>query len=221
MIFSKTLLLSDYKDDTFYGHKYFTYLTNSWSGLIPYRFEHKHRIWEYGLALQLIQKFNIDSILDVGGGGSLLSPGLASQGYSVTQVNTSDDSSFVTKQSEILEKPITYFQKDFLDFTSRTKYDAVVCTSVIEHVSEDIKFFTRLLTKVKKNGILFLTTDFSPSGQRHSESHLRTYNEKSLNQLISIGNKKGFTLYKNESDYSKFEQNVYNYTFCSLALQNV
>ena len=117
-----------------------------------------------------------------------------------------------------LKDEIRYFQEDFLDFDIDEQFDAVVCTSVIEHVEEHERFFQKLLSFVKPNGILVLTTDFYPTSKRFSPDHLRTYSEDDLMAYAKSAD--GFTLFGGKADYTYWGNFVYDYTFASLVLKN-
>lgn len=217
MIYSKAFEVNDYKD--FDQHEYFNYLYNSWNSVVPFRYEHEHRKWEYGLALKVIQEREVKTVLDVGGGSSLFSPGLANLGYDITQVNLDEEGKTVKKQSDFLKKEIKYTQADFLLYKGRKKYDAVVCNSVLEHIPDDTKFFRKLLNYVKIGGVLILTVDYNSSGKQFSGNHLRTYNKEALEKFIKIATKEGFSVYKDKYEYLDIDSVVYDYTFASLILE--
>lgn len=110
---------------------------------------------------------------------------------------------------------IKYIVDSFPSENLSRVFDAVVCTSVIEHVEDDMPFFSALLKHSSK--YLFLTTDFHPSGNAFSISHYRTYNKRDIQKLIDIAKDAGFypvgTL-----NYSYESPMVYDYTFASLVL---
>lgn len=180
------------------------------------RYEHEHRKWEYGLALQFLLENESKTVLDVGGGGSLFSPLLAYYGMEVTQTDISNGEEEVGKQNKIINTDTKFFMADFseegIDFG---KYDAVVSISTIEHVSNDEQFFRNLLSHSDK--LVFITTDFSKEGKRFSASHLRTYSGDTIKELEDIGIQSGFDL--DHFDYSYRGNFVYDYTFASMALK--
>lgn len=214
MIYSKTLHLDDYNilPTEFVNNTYEDFKDIC-------RFEHEHRRWEYGLALQALIDNKFVDVLEVGGGGSLLVPLAYLNGMRITEVDPWDCRDFLLEQETRLglTEKIQYFQKDFLDFNIDKQFDAVVCTSVIEHVPEHKKFFQKLLSYVKSEGILILTTDFYPTGEQFSQNHLRTYSEESL--LDYLKSAKGFKLFGENFDYTFWGNYVYQYTFASLILQ--
>lgn len=213
--YSKTLDLSDYSIlPTDFVNKVYS----GFSDIC--RFEHDHRRWEYGLALQALLDNESKNVLEVGGGGSLLIPLVYLKGMEVIEVDPWDCSGMLLQQKVRLGllEDIRFFQEDFLDFNIDEQFDAVVCTSVIEHVPEHEKFFQKLLSYVKPDGILVLTTDFHPSGEQFSQAHLRTYSEKDL--LAYANSAKGFDFLGDGYDYTFWGNYVYQYTFGSLVLKN-
>lgn len=183
------------------------------------RFEHKHRRWEYGIALKALQDNHTKTVLEVGGGGSLLLPLLHLKGMDVTEVDPWDCADLLEKQTlKINGLPIKYFQQDFMDFELDEKFDAVVCISVIEHVHDHEKFFLKLLEYVAPGGVLVLTTDFYPTKQKFSDAHARTYAKEDLLRYAKLA--KGFTFLGDGYDYEFKESHVFQYTFGSLVLKN-
>lgn len=172
-----------------------------------YRYEHEHRKWEYGQALQFIRQHDVKTVLNVGGGNSPLSSMLAREGREVTEIDPNPPSRTFAGIKYINDK----FPKSGLG-----KFDAVISTSVIEHVqTRDIEFFTGLLDS--SSSLVFLTTDFHPSGVRFSQDHYRTYDKAGMLTLIGIAKTKGFQP-ADDPSYVFEVPMVYNYTFASLAL---
>lgn len=214
--YSKTLNIADYKalPTEFVNRTY-----NDFRDIC--RFEHDHRRWEYGLAIQALLDNDARDILEVGGGGSLLIPLVYLSGNrTVTEVDPWDCSDTLLKQGLRLglAEPIPFYHKDFLDLDIIRQFDAVVCTSVIEHVPEHEKFFQKLLSYIKPKGILVLTTDFYPTGEKFSSAHHRTYSEEDL--LTYAESAKGFSFFGDGYDYTFWGSYVYQYTFASLVLKN-
>lgn len=216
--YSKTLHLKDY---TWIGEA--EHITNILSLLdgIPLRFEHLHRRWEYGLALHALRENQTKTLLEVGGGGSAFAPSAAWLGMEVTQVDVEDLGEWIRQQAQKIRVPMMYIQKDFLNFDTQERFDAVTCFSVIEHVLRETDFFLRLLQYIKVGGLLILTTDFHPSGTAIVKEHLRTYNERMLFQLISLARANGFESFGPKPDYTYHGANVNSYTFASLVMKKV
>ena len=193
---------------------------------ISHRFEHPMRAWEYGLVLNALRKANVKNVLDVGGGGSIFAPACEWPEVDIktTTIDPGDVGAWIRKQKERVSEsgsdPLMDFrQEDFLTIKPGKKFDAVVCISTIEHVTEDLRFFNKLLTFVKKGGILALTTDFHPSGEPQVDGHVTTYNATGMGYWANVAKKKGFEFYLGEPDWEHFSAEVSNYTFASLIMR--
>lgn len=187
----------------------------------PIRFEHQHRCWEYGLILKALRDVGAKSILDVGGGGSAFAPSAAWLGMEVLQVDPAESGAWVAEQASRLKLNMTYVTKDFFEFESAEKFDAVTCLSVIEHVEKDNEFFRKLLKHVVEHGLLCLTTDFHPTGEKRTEGHLRTYAANDLLRLASVARANGFDYFGPRPYYLWHGAQVNDYTFASLVMQKV
>lgn len=215
MIYSKTIQLNDYAH---LPTEFIREIYNSFKDIC--RFEHEQRRWEYGMALKALVDSNSETVLEVGGGGSLLYPMMDLCGIDIVEIDPWDCSELLLKQKTKMNStfPIKYIKEDFLQTNLDEQFDAVVCTSVIEHVKQHNEFFQKLLSHVKPEGILILTTDFHPSGKTFSADHLRTYTEKDL--LAYAESAKGFDFLGGKYDYNYYGDYVYQYTFASLVLKH-
>lgn len=192
-------------------------------GLIRnYRFEHPHRMWEYAMFLRAtLESPQGYSVLDVGGGGSLLAPTLSIiHPFTVTVVDPQPVGGMISEQAKAINTMILFAQGDFMSYTGGV-YDFVSCISVIEHVHNDIAFFEKLLRHVRGKGILFLTTDFHESGKPQTIHHLRTYNEKSLKALLDIATLEGFKPLLGDPNWSSRGNHINGYNFCSMAVSRI
>lgn len=171
-----------------------------------YRYEHVQRRWEYGLAMKLIKEYEPKTMLNVGGGNSPLSSWAVTKGVDVTEIDPN-------RPSRLLPD-VRYIHQNFPS-KDLGVYNLVVCTSVIEHVEDHAAFFRALLEHAKD--VVFLTTDFHPSGKPFSYDHLRTYNEEDMTIMIHAAKLKGFSPI-GKLDYRYDGPMVYDYTFASLAL---
>lgn len=181
------------------------------------RYEHQHRLWEYATVLAALEKsrWAIGSVLDVGGGGSLMLPLLTSMGYNTVGVDPGYDSAAMQKLAEVTNTSLKWQAADFFAIPY-DKYDAVICTSVLEHVEDHLVFFEKLLDMASY--LVCLTVDFHPSGKALLyPNHLRTYSEDAMLELIYLAQAKGF--YSGGYDYSYFDPNVNGCTFASLVLE--
>ena len=228
MIYSKTLNTDDYGPLKSVIDHIISVRDTLNSGGAFARFEHQHRAWEYGLITHALIHNNISTVLDVGGGGSVFAPAYTSYPITidsgariVTQVDPGIEVHWIQKQSEIIGHSLEYIPVDFLNFDSSNTYDAVISLSTIEHVSEDTKFFTKLLDFANIGGLVAITFDYYPTGEQRCGGHIRTYSEATLVELIDIGKDKGFELLENQMDYTYHGDDVNNYTFGSLVLKQV
>jgi len=224
MNYTRVLHPSDY--ELFDGWKDVDSFIDKYKGKLPYRYEHIHRKWEYGLALDFIRsQKDIKTILEVGGGGSPLSPLLALNGYDVVESDIAFGEEEVKKQNEILGTDIKFWQVDFSlprkDLMANEPrfmedvdlFDAVICISTIEHVVDHMEFFDNLC--LYSGRALFITTDFHPSGTQLTPAHLRTANSDLFDKYRLLA--QDYSL-KNTSDELEYMGNfVYDYTFASLA----
>ncbi|MFN8392172.1 MAG: methyltransferase domain-containing protein [Bdellovibrionota bacterium] len=187
----------------------------------PVRFEHQHRAWEYGLVLKALRQAGVSKVLDVGGGASLFGAAAGWMGMEVLQVDPADCGGWVSYQAEALRLPLTYVRQEFQSFVSLERFDAVTCLSVIEHVEDDDAFFSHLLRFVADGGLLCLTTDFHPSGEKLTDGHLRTYSAKQLLHFAAHARQHGFEQFGPKPCYFYYGNHVNDYTFASLILQKV
>lgn len=190
-------------------------------GTTSFRYEHPHRRWEYSLILKALRENKTITVLDVGGGGSLFAPAATMIGMEVVQVDPEPYDTWALEQSHKLRHPLPYIKKDFFDFHTRRKFDAVVSISTIEHVGEDRRFFEKLMSHVKPGGVLALTTDFHPSGGQMTAEHIKTYNEEDLVRFRNISRGLRFDWLGDGYDYTYRGEDVNNYTFASLILHIV
>ncbi len=214
MIYSKLIDLDDYESlpIDFINETYYDYMDIC-------RLEHKHRRWEYGITLKALQDNDTKTVLEVGGGGSLLLPLISLSGMEITEVDPFDCHEVLEKQAQRMgSSPISYFQEDFLEFESDEKFDAVVCVSVIEHVHEHEKLLLKLAEYVAPGGLLVLTTDFYPTGEKFSDAHARTYSKEDLLRYASLV--EGFTFFGDGYDYEYKNNYVFQYTFGTLVMKN-
>ena len=182
---------------------------------------HPHRFWEYALALRCCLRRGADTVLDVGGGGSLFSPAAARCGLEVTQIDPGDFGPLVASQAAAVLRPIHYERSGLLEWR-RGMYDVVACLSVVEHVPDDQEshFLKALLDHVWVGGVLVLTTDFHPSGRPLVEGHLRTYNAEGMEALAGALAPRARS-WPLSPIWSYFGKHVYVYNFASLVVRRI
>jgi len=217
MTYCKTLDPSDYH--VFHEAQHVDTIRNM-VGTPGGRADHPHRNWEYGLVLHALREHGCKTILDVGGGGSVFAPAAAWIDMQITEVDSEDYQEWVNHQSRVVSKPIDYQRCDFMDYAAPHEFDAVTSISVLEHVPDDVTFFRKLASHVKVGGILALTVDFWPDGEKRHPlpGQLRCYNQTMLEELFRpLENFETVGVL----DYSHLGLYVNNYTFASLVLKRV
>jgi 2-polyprenyl-3-methyl-5-hydroxy-6-metoxy-1,4-benzoquinol methylase len=221
MIYNKTLDVKDYEDikseEAHINHMKYIFSNTQYS------FEHKHRMWEYGMILKALRENATKTLLDVGGGASLFAPACAYDRIDVVQLDKKDRGSWITKQNERLPKAreIEYIKADFLNFSPPQnwayEFDAVTAISVLEHVEPDLVFFRKLLRFVRPGGLVAVTCDFHPSSKPLVKEHLRTYREADLVPFFTSDG--DFTIFREDIDYTWRGPDVNSYTFASIILR--
>jgi 2-polyprenyl-3-methyl-5-hydroxy-6-metoxy-1,4-benzoquinol methylase len=217
MVYNKTLDVKDY-ENLRSEEAHINYMKYIFSN-IQYSFEHKHRMWEYGIVLKALKENQTKTLLDVGGGASIFAPACAFTGMSVTQVDLEDRKDWVAKQNEILpeKRRVEYIREDFFNFSYPQEFDAVTAISVLEHVELDLVFFRKLLGFVKPGGLVAITVDFHPSSKPLVKEHLRTYREADLVPFFTSDG--DFTIFREDIDYTWRGPDVNSYTFASIILR--
>jgi len=158
----------------------------------------------YYYALQMLHDqfsdFSTLKILDVGCGVGSLSLYLASLGATVTGIDVSKRALKIADKAR-LHAGIQHLTFKHLQLSEVTeKFDLVICTEVIEHITNDSIFAQQLYARLKKGGSLFLTTPLT-SAPLHKlgllekwdtdVGHLRRYTPHSITQLLE---KSGFKI---------------------------
>ena len=131
-----------------------------WNKRGPYKLIHNLT----PLRLEYIQShLNIKNlnILDIGCGGGILAEELTKNGAKITGLDASKKTIQVAR-SHAKEKD---YDINYLDISleehikkSKTKYDAVVCFELIEHVPNQLKLIKDISSICKKDGKLFMST---------------------------------------------------------------
>lgn len=227
MIYSKTLQAETYDDIREVRHVLDTKLALKG---VPYRFDHPHRAWEYGLVLAALRANGAKTVLEIGGGGSLFAPAAAMLGREVMQVDRKDCTHWTSKQARRLDISLPYVQWDFPgEYITDRQFDAVVSISVIEHTSADASktvptndgdrraralFWQKMLDLVKPGGLVAITTDFHPDKVRNIK-----FNKFEMLGLYATARAAGFDWFGDGYDYTYAGEFVNYYTFASLVLR--
>lgn len=123
------------------------------------------------VAVKLLEKevcLKGKEILDIGGGVGLLSLVVSKRKANVTLLDKNEWMLGIAK-SLFLENnaKVEIMKGDILSFNSGRKYDIVICSDVIEHVSNKLSLIKKIKKLMKKNGILFVKT-----GNKHAISQI-------------------------------------------------
>jgi len=101
------------------------------------------------------------NILDIGCGGGILAESLSEKGANVTGLDASKKTIQIAK-NHAKEKRLSIDYKNMsLDEyikTSKTKFDAIICFELIEHVPDQIKLIQDISSVCKKDAKLFMST---------------------------------------------------------------
>lgn len=217
MNYNKTIDKADYEtSDTFQHIQNMTGVLNG--SYVTWGTE--FRLWEYGTGLKMLREAKVKTVLEVGGGSSMFAASAIWAGFDVTVLDPENYQNMFQQQSERIGKQIPFIRADFFDYPEGEMYDSVVCISTIEHVSNDSDFFLKLLRHVKPNGVLFLTSDFHPSGKSLFGGHLRCYNADMFMGLIDLAKEHNFEIFGGTPNYENFEPLIHGmYSFASMALK--
>lgn len=179
---------------------------------LPCREDHYHRRWEYSVILDAIRRTpNIETILEVGSGGSLFAPMAVKLGYQVVTVDPHDSVRIAEHQAHLLQSSIPWIQANYEDIPF-DGVDVIVAISVIEHVEHDLRFIGKMAKEASQ--LIAFTTDFAPNGLRQSPDHLRTYDIPDLERIRDLVHPDwslvGAPLWSHEDG-----THVFKYTFAS------
>lgn len=141
---------------------------------------HPHRLWEYGSAFSVLQNMWDASqlprlkVLDVGSGCGALGPSLSYlAGLGITEAEPDPMFRYHRTACNLrlkeLNKPSINVVAAGVENLPQEEFDAVFCISVLEHVDRGIEnqAWRNLMSRVKPNGVLFLTVDCVPDANRH------------------------------------------------------
>ena len=196
---------------------------------IPYRLDHPHRLWEYGVVLTALQATETRTVLVIGGGSSLFAPAAALLGMEIMQVDIKACADWAAKQEERLNISLPYTTQDFFEYSTEEKFDAVVSISVIEHTSADASltrstdeldvakrmlFFERMLDLVNPGGLVAITTDFHPTKAGNIK-----FGDAEILALYEAAQERGFDWFGDGYDYTYAGEFVNYYTFASMVLR--
>ena len=182
------------------------------------REQHPMRRWEYAMALRAIDYppnlLRAHRLADVGGAGSPFRYMAGEIGWQTEVIDP--DQPFGCTLAD-------YFQKDYAQ-----PFQRVTCLSVLEHVDDLDRFLYHLSCLVAPGGLLFLTMDYCdgyaeaidsvvPDTYHFHWMRKRIFNVFRLAQITHLLHQRDFT-HLGPYDFSWHGPQVFDYTFCSLAL---
>lgn len=211
--------------------------------------QHQHRHWEYYLLEKVYcqwlcnypplvnDTFSADArlkVADVGGCIGLPTPMMLSHSCDVVmyepwvhgdwsakfwhQVSTFKNNTGNRNEVTLKNTPLCEMKEE-----DKFEYDIALCVSTLEHIGEWKKAWFDLLTMVKPNGLVFITSDFAEHEEdNYQYAYLRAgrmFIENIYEELIQVGTSCGFTLLDGK-DYAWSEECrlVNDYGFASLAM---
>lgn len=149
-------------------------------------------------------------ILDLGCGVGTMSMWLASKGNDVVGLDVSQSAVNLANLSKkaLNLKSVSFISGDVLKTSfKKSRFDAVVCSEVIEHIKDDRRLLIKSYSLLKKNGVLLLSTPLESAPLNRwgflkkfddQVGHLRRYSE---DRLVSLVKKTGYEvlfIYKTE-----------------------
>ena len=170
--------------------------------------QHPQRRWEYAMALRAVSVWGGDGrrTMDVGGAGSPLYLMLEERDFHTVIVDP--------KVSHALQAAAE----------AKLTADFVTCISTIEHVEDFFPFLDGLAQVTKPGGVLFLTVDIwdPPVESTRDTAHFhwmreRIFTPKTWRMTAEQLKTKGFR-FLGEQDWEYHGNQVYNYSFASIAL---
>ena len=186
--------------------------------------QHRHRRWEYALALHAVnQRFGTlttdKGVLQVGDFGcaiGLLAPIMVWLGHDVhmyepwawgNQEEQCLGQCSIAQNGSSSPGKFTICHRDLshLEAEDKGRFDVSFCISTMEHVPNETEAMNDLFDSVAPGGITFLTMDFGPDETDHYMSasvRARIYCPQKMQHLVELGQAQGFELLGGESDWS-------------------
>lgn len=97
------------------------------------------------------------SVLDVGCGNGIITTAIGKMGFFVTGIDSSEASIALARSANNLPN-VNFFVDTAVDFVPGTeKFDAIICSEVLEHLDHPSSLLTKLHSSLKANGILVVT----------------------------------------------------------------
>lgn len=98
-------------------------------------------------------------ILDIGCGGGILTEPLSRLGAKVTGIDMSESAiALAKKRAEEQKLPINYLTNSIENLEEDKTFDLITALEIIEHVSDTALFIASCKKRLKKGGLLFVST---------------------------------------------------------------
>jgi SAM-dependent methyltransferase len=153
--------------------------------------------------LPVIKETDPGRILDIGSGAGTISMYLGNLGYRVVGIDVSSVAVSVSKQSVrdlFIDDRVELVHTDLVSYTTKDKFDLILCLEVIEHTDDDEGLLSRAGDLLNPEGLLIVSTPLKTapltrlgmtSGFDSSVGHLRRYGR---NQIVSKIIHAGYTV---------------------------
>lgn len=147
--------------------------------------------------MALLDKFCLEkNVLDIGSGVGTLDFYLAQKGHRVVGVEISQRAVTIARQAQELfglRKKIKFIRGDFFELKIREQFPLVICSEVLEHLSDEQQAINKIYQLIKPEGLLLITVPsqnaplikFGAIKKFDKVSgHLRRYTRESLQTLL-------------------------------------
>lgn len=133
-------------------------------------------------------------LLDVGSGLGVFPYEMKRKGYKVTAIDP--DQRAIKHASNVVG--VEAFNKDFMKFDSKKKFEIITFNKVLEHVDDPIKLLNRSLKFLDQNGFVYVEVpdgemaSKDPEGYNREEFFIDHLHVFSFQSLLDLGLKAGF-----------------------------
>jgi ubiquinone biosynthesis O-methyltransferase len=147
---------------------------------------------KFELVANILKKYQVQNILDVGCGTGELALYLAEKGYTVTGIDMHEQfiqSAQNNKQKKQLPTLPQFITADITRFKTTTQYDCVVSTDVLEHIEDDEAAIKNMLKALKPRGIIIIIVPALQSLYGFHDTqigHYRRYTKKTLKDRVHL-----------------------------------
>lgn len=97
-------------------------------------------------------------LLDIGCGAGLMSNSIARLGAQVTGIDASSANIEIAKEKNAKIEFFNYTVKELKNHFPNEKYDIILCLEVIEHVNDIRNFLPEVISLMRPNGMLIIST---------------------------------------------------------------